>query len=179
MMTTSADPQIIHDLTAGPFNTPEEIEDEEEDFQMIDLDTGLPIEEEEFEVEVDFDLEAALDSNEEALEASEETQEDDLEEESVKGIDLLNENEDEAAELAKALDDAFERLTGEKLDEPDDELALKDGSLDEKEDELLEMTERITQEAKDLDLDLDFLKENQEVSSLDNDSEGENTTDLQ
>ncbi len=173
MMTTSADPQIIHDLTAGPFNTPEEIE-EEEDFQMIDLDTGLPIEEEEFEVEVDFDLEAS--NEEEANDLSSEASSEESDE--IVGVDLLNENEEEAAELAKALDDAFERLTGEKLEEPDDELALKDGSLDEKEDELLEMAERISEEAKDLDLDLDFLMENQDVSASGDTTEGENTTDL-
>jgi segregation and condensation protein B len=162
MMTDSADPRIIHDLTAGPFNTPEEEEDEE-DFQMIDLDTGLPIEEEEFEVEADFDLEAApSDESEEAEESGEE----------VKGIDLLQENEDEAAELAKALDDAFERLTGEKLEE--DELGLRDKNLDEKEDELIQMAERISNEAKDLDLDLDFLKDNQDVTG----PEDENSTDV-
>lgn len=173
MMTDSADPQIIHDLTAGPFNTPEEVEEEEE-FQMIDLDTGLPIEDEEFEVEVEFDLEAAPESTEEESEESKESQES-QEPEEVQGIDLLKENEDEAAELAKALDDAFERLTGEKLEElGEDELGLRDKSLDEKEDELIEMAERISQEAKDLDLDLDFLKENQDLKP----EEGENSTDV-
>lgn len=167
MMTDSADPQIVHDLTAGPFNTPEEVEEEEE-FQMIDLDTGLPIEDEEFEVEVDFDLEAAPES-EEAADSGDSNE--------VQGIDLLKENEDEAAELSRALDDAFERLTGEKLEAEglglQDELGLRDKSLDEKEDELIEMAERISQEAKDLDLDLDFLKDNQDLTDV----EGENTTD--
>lgn len=146
MMTTSADPQVISDLTEGPFNTPEEIEEEEDDFQMIDLDTGLPIEDEE------------------------------LEEEQLQGIDLLQDNEDEAAELARALDDAFERLTGEKL-ESDEELSLKATNLEEKEEELFQMAERISQEAKDLDLDLDFLKENQDLSDMDEYFEGENSTD--
>lgn len=34
-------PKVVNDLTAGPFNAPLAVED---DFQMIDLDTGLPIE---------------------------------------------------------------------------------------------------------------------------------------
>jgi segregation and condensation protein B len=128
MVTNSADPQVISDLTAGPFNMPEE-EDEEEDFQMIDLDTGLPI---------DFD-------DEETEENSEE----------IKGIDLLGNEDDEAAELSKALDDAFERLTGEKLDAS--ELDLKGDSLEQKEEDLFQKAEDISEQAKDLDLDLDFL----------------------
>ena len=46
MFTAVTIPEVIKDLTAGPFNLPEEEWDEEEDFQMIDLDTGLPIEDE-------------------------------------------------------------------------------------------------------------------------------------
>ena len=46
-MAGVADPRIIRDLTEGPFNAPDMIDDEEEDFQMIDLDTGLVIEDEE------------------------------------------------------------------------------------------------------------------------------------
>lgn len=159
MMTTSADPQVISDLTAGPFNVPEPIEEEEDDFQMIDLDTGLPIEDEY-----------------------------DDQEEEIQGIDLLNENPDEAEELARALDDAFEKLTGEKLlddlegneedqsiefkriEEIGDELSLRDEGLEEKEEELLKIADKIFEEAKDLDLDLDFLKD---FSSLSDDSSEE------
>ena len=96
--------------------------------------------------------------------------------EQVQGIDLLKDNEDEAAELARALDDAFERLTGEKL-ESDEELSLKQANIEEKEEELFQMAEKISQQAKDLDLDLDFLKENQDLSDLDEHLEGENSTD--
>lgn len=145
MVTNSADPQVISDLTAGPFNMPEE-EDEEEDFQMIDLDTGLPIE---------FD-------DEETEENSEE----------IKGIDLLGNEDEEAAELSKALDDAFERLTGEKLDSS--ELDLKGDSLEQKEEDLFQKAEDISEQAKDLDLDLDFLTdmtaENGEESEKSSDS---------
>lgn len=162
MMTASADPQVISDLTEGPFNTPEEVEEEEDDFQMIDLDTGLPIEE----------------GYQDDENQDEEDQGEDLfgEMEQVQGIDLLKDNEDEAAELARALDDAFERLTGEKL-ESDEELSLKQANIEEKEEELFQMAEKISQQAKDLDLDLDFLKENQDLSDLDEHLEGENSTD--
>ncbi|GEM_PF-181880 len=41
IFTAITDPQVIKDLTAGPFNMPELIDEEDEDdFQMIDLDTG-------------------------------------------------------------------------------------------------------------------------------------------
>lgn len=140
MVSESADPQVISDLTEGPFNTPE-FQEEEEDFQMIDLDTGLPIE---------FDDDEVLE------EESSDTE--------IKGIDLLGDHDEEAAELARALDDAFERLTGEKLEEEDfpiqgDELDLKGETLDEKEEDLFQKAEEISKQAKDLDLDLDFLNQ--------------------
>lgn len=138
MMTTSADPRVISDLLAGPFNTPEE--EEEEDFQMIDLETGLPIEEE------------------------------DRDEGEVVGEDLLKENDEEAAELARALDEAFERLTGDSLE---GELGLREDNLDEKEDELFRKAEQISEEARDLDIDLDFLVDNQDLS----DDSSEKTTE--
>lgn len=96
------DPQVISDLTAGPFNVPEE----EEEFEMIDLDTGEPIE-----------SDAIAEFNE-----------------------LFAEGDDEEIELDKALDDAFAKLTGEKID-----------ALDE-------LVEEVEESAKDLDLDLSFLK---------------------
>lgn len=147
MVSDSADPQVIRDLLAGPFNVPE-FEEEEEDFQMIDLDTGLPIE---FDEEDEDLLEALDDSEEESDEESEE----------IMGIDLLGNEDEEAAELAKALDDAFERLTGEKLDSDFDttELDLQGERLEEKEEDLFQKAEEISLQAKDLDLDLDFLKD--------------------
>ncbi len=124
MMSESADPQVISDFTQGPFNTPEE--SEEGDFQMIDLDTGLPIEEEE-------------------------------EAEAISGIDLLEENEDEAAELSKALDQAFERLTGDKLEEG--ELGLRDEAIEQREEQLEAKTDEMIEKAKSMDFDLEFMKD--------------------
>jgi len=137
MMSASADPLIVSDLTAGPFNAPEPLEDED-DFQMIDLDSGESLEaiaEQEFEEE-------------------------------VLGEDLLGDSDEEAEELSRALDEAFERLTGEKLDddqsESDRELALDAKRLEEGEAELAEMTAQMISKADGLDLDLSFLKEGEE-----------------
>lgn len=130
MMSDSADPQVIRDFTQGPFNTPEVVEEDEEDFQMIDLDTGLPIEMED---------------------------EEELETENLSGIDLLKEDEDEAAELSKALDEAFERLTGEPLEEG--ELGLRDEGLEEKEEQLEAKTEEMIEKARAMDFDLEFMKD--------------------
>ena len=138
MMSASADPLIISDLTAGPFNAPEFIDDED-DFQMVDLDSGESIETMATELE---------------------------EEEEILGEDLLGDSDEEAEELSKALDEAFERLTGDKLDddqsESDRELALDATKLEEGEAELAEMTAEIISQGDDLDLDLSFLQDDGE-----------------
>lgn len=121
-------PQVIEDLTAGPFNEPEV--DDDEDFQMIDLETGEAIE---------MDIEVEL--------------EDDVEEE----IALFDDAEDEAQKLADALDEAFERLTGEKL--ADDELSLDDSNVEDEERKIDELTDDMVAKANDLDIDLSFLKD--------------------
>jgi hypothetical protein len=41
MILGGGEPQVIKDLEAGPFNTPE---DDTDDFQMVDLDTGEVLE---------------------------------------------------------------------------------------------------------------------------------------
>jgi segregation and condensation protein B len=141
MMSATADPIIISDLSAGPFNTPEQ---DTEEFTMIDLDTGLEIEEE------------------------------------VLGEDLLGDSDEEAKELALALDEAFERLTGEKMDDDqsasDEELALKVDALDNFEVDLEEVAARMVEEAKDLDLDLSFIKDNDQSSENNSDNDGESLT---
>ena len=131
-------PQVINDLTAGPFNVPEE--DEDEDFQMIDLETGESIE---VEVELEED-----DANEEFVQ--------------LFGDDNL---EQEAQELSDALDQAFERLTGSSLDT--DELSLSDSKVDDNERKIDDLTDEMVDKANDLDIDLSFLKEqNQDTDSL-------------
>jgi segregation and condensation protein B len=94
---TTATAKVVEDLENPNLNAP--LSDEE--FQMIDLNTGLPL--------------------------SEET-----EEELFPEADL----EDEKALLAKELDDAFERLTGESLQDEnevvfnEDEIAAMEKKLD-------------------------------------------------
>ncbi len=136
LMGTPFDVKIVDDLEAGPHNAPMV----DEDFQMIDLETGLPVEE---------------------LEASEE--EGDVFVESEDGefdyyIDLefdTEETEEEA--LSKALDAAFENLSGEKLSH-DFDTQLQD-ELDESTEKLDNKTDEVIERAQDLDLDLSFLKD--------------------
>ncbi len=165
MMSMSADPIVISDLTAGPFNVPEEIEEDEDDFQMIDLDTGLPIEDfddVEFDIEVElsddsetddedeeedfqFDAEGLFEEDSEEN-AEENDKENDKEENEMylQGEDLIGNGDDEAAELARALDNAFEKLTGERLEEVDsevlEELNLRESNINDKEEDLDSMS---------------------------------------
>ncbi len=145
LTTNIIDPKVIDDLEAGPFNMPL-IDDEEEAFQMIDLDTGLPLEDyiNEDVNEEDFDLIVDLEFDTE-------------------------ESEEEA--LSKALDAAFSNLTGESLDSrlSDEEFAFG-GVLEEKNQELDFVTDEAIAKAQDLDLDLSFLKDelSDKKSDIDN-----------
>lgn len=85
--------KVVEDLEIPNHNAP--LGDDE--FQMIDLNTGLPLAEEELFPESDLEIEKAL--------------------------------------LAKELDDAFERLTGDKLDS-DAEVVFNETELDEMEKKL-------------------------------------------
>lgn len=145
MLTTSIiDPRIINDLEAGPFNVPHE---DEEEFQMIDLDTGLPL-----EYDVEFDGE--IDDN-----GNYESGLDESEFDIIVDLDFDKEESEEEA-LSKALDAAFENLTGESLDSrlSDEEFAFG-GELDEKSEQLDSKTNSAIEQGQDLDLDLSFLKD--------------------
>ncbi|MGZ3790358.1 MAG: SMC-Scp complex subunit ScpB [Bacteriovorax sp.] len=151
MLTTNViDPKVIDDLEAGPFNAP--LLDEEE-FQMIDLDTGLPIEEL-----------PELPEDEFADESSEEEGFDDSliadgEYDIIVDLEFDTEDTEEEA-LSKALDAAFSNLTGESLDSrlSDEEFAFG-GVLEEKNQELDQLTNDVIEKGQDLDLDLSFLKD--------------------
>jgi segregation and condensation protein B len=141
MLTTNViEPKIIDDLEAGPFNTPEV--DDEEEFQMIDLDTGLPLDE---------DYDSGLSEDEFDI---------------IVDLDFDKEESEEEA-LSKALDAAFSNLTGETLESrlSDDEFAMG-GEIEEKTQELDELTQSMIGKAQDLDLDLSFL--NDGISKEDN-----------
>lgn len=141
MLTTNViEPKIIDDLEAGPFNTPEV---DEEEFQMIDLDTGLPLDE---------DYDSGLSEDEFDI---------------IVDLDFDKEESEEEA-LSKALDAAFSNLTGETLDSrlSDEEFAMG-GEIEEKTQELDELTQSMIGKAQDLDLDLSFL--NDGISKEDSD----------
>ncbi len=158
MLTTNViDPKIVDDLEAGPFNVPHN--DEDEEFQMIDLDTGLPIS---FDSEEGFDLEEGIELDEDGNYDSG-LDEDDFD--IIVDLDFDKEESEEEA-LSKALDAAFENLTGETLDSrlSDEEFAFG-GVLEEKSQELDDLTTGMIEKAQDLDLDLSFLKDELNTSN--------------
>lgn len=137
LTTNVIEPKIIEDLEAGPFNVPL-LEDEE--FQMIDLDTGLPIEDSE---EVEASEEDFFGFNEE--ESNEE----------ILDLDFDKEETEEEA-LSRALDAAFENLTGEKIAD----IEFNDGEeIEEKSHKLHDLTQDMILKAQELDLDLSFMNE--------------------
>ncbi|MBY0414394.1 MAG: SMC-Scp complex subunit ScpB [Bdellovibrionales bacterium] len=145
LLTTNViDPKVIDDLEAGPFNVPTE---DEEDFQMIDLDTGLPI-------EYDAEFDGELDEN-----GNYESGLDESEFDMIVDLEFDTEETEEAA-LSKALDAAFENLTGESLDSrlSEEEFAFG-GELDEKSQDLDDLKDSMIEKGQDLDLDLSFLKD--------------------
>lgn len=184
MISAFIDPTVISDLEAGPFNVPSE---DDEDFQMIDLDTGEAIEfdedllEEELEageLDVVVDLEEDLEeidgdimelaSHEELIVEDETVLEDsneykdEYEVETEEVISLLGDTDEEAENLSRALDEAFERLTGEKLldDEGSAPLSANEEDLEELEKRLSDMGDEAARAGEDLDLDLSWLKSN-------------------
>ena len=148
LLTTNViEPKVVEDLEAGPFNTPL-LDDEEGEFEMIDLDTGLPVSfEEGFEIEEDdglgFDDSLIADGQYDYV------------------VDLeFDREETEEEALSKALDAAFSNLTGETLESrlSDEEFAFG-GVLEEKNQELDQLTEGMIEKGHELNLDLSFLKD--------------------
>jgi segregation and condensation protein B len=155
MLTTNIiEPKVIDDLEAGPFNTPM-LDSEDEDFEMIDLDTGLPISfADGFEIEEDdglgFDDSLIADGEYDIV------------------VDLEFDTEDSEEE---ALDAAFSNLTGETLESRlSDEEFTFGGALEEKSQELDELTEGMIEKGHDLDLDLSFLKDELQEKKSDPDN---------
>jgi segregation and condensation protein B len=155
LLTTNViEPKVIDDLEAGPFNTPM-MDEEGEEFEMIDLDTGLPVNLADYAEEDDgegFDDSLIADGEYDIV------------------VDLEFDTEDSEEEaLSKALDAAFSNLTGETLDSrlSDEEFAFG-GELEEKSAELDALTEVVIERGQDLDLDLSFLKD--ELTAKNSDS---------
>jgi len=131
-MSSYIDPKVISDLTMGPFNIPEIEEDE--DFQMIDLETGLVIEN-----ELSGDLGDELDIVVEL--------EDNLPVDDESDLFMASYKEEE---FEKLLDTNFENITGEKLPK------WSELSTDEV-DEILIKEEQITQKIDQINLDAEKL----------------------
>jgi segregation and condensation protein B len=149
MLTTNViEPKVIEDLEAGPFNAPLE-ESEDEDFQMIDLDTGLPIDFSDF---ADMAEEDDGEGFDDSLIA-------DGEYDIIVDLEFDTEETEEEA-LSKALDAAFSNLTGESLESrlSDEEFAFG-GVLEEQSQKLEDLTNEVIVRGQDLDLDLSFLKD--------------------
>ncbi len=154
LATNIIDPQVVHDLEAGPFNIPHDDEDEEE-FQMIDLDTGLPITDEDFNEEDDgmgFDDSLIAEDEYDIII--------DLELDSDDSDDSDDSEVSEEEALSRALDNAFSNLTGEHLESKlsDEEFSFG-GVLDDKNQELDDLTSGMIEKGQVLDLDLSFLKD--------------------
>ena len=131
-------PKVVEDLFIDNLNAPED----EEEFQMIDLDTGEPIET--------------------ASRAVEE-----------KSDDLLF-TPKEIETLDQRLDEVFDRLkSGEGLGQlsfEEEESFLYDNDLDDKSEQVDRVTDNLLDRAQDYDLDLRFLKNNNEKNSLSGES---------
>lgn len=159
MMLAPDGPTVISDLSAGPFNVPRE----EDDFEMIDLDTGDVITNEadtdleEFDAIIDIELDSEEDAQ--ALVAS---TEDDADAEFIQLFDD-GPSDDEKQSLSDALDEAFEKLTGESLEDLVESFStgsdVDEEDLMAKEQQITELTEEMAAKAGELDIDLNFLQE--------------------
>jgi segregation and condensation protein B len=140
LTTNVIDPKVISNLEAGPFNVPNL---EEEEFEMIDLDTGLSLSELE-----------EIERLQELLNQSE-------------NIDLNFDSEASSEEaLSKALDAAFLNLTGNDISTDDFNFGEE---LVQMGQEITDLTESMVAKANDLDLDLSFLNDN--LADIDKDLE--------
>lgn len=124
--TGFADATIVRDLEAGPYNIPH---DEEDDFEMIDLDTGEPIRPE----DVQEGLAAFREDNETEEEALERALDD--------AFERLT---------AQRFEDEAEQFEGEMSELTDE--------VEQLENDLEGLSQGIRMQGNDLDLDLDFLE---------------------
>ena len=185
VFTAINDVNVIHDLTDGPFNVPEE--EAEEEFEMIDLDTGLPITDEvtseegivdvELEGNEELEIELSLDTDDTdaeevddlPLESDQLEMSDSEEVQSKEEIDdfqaeLVEDNKEEVEEI-KLLDPEVDEAKelAKALDQAFSKLMGGDSILDEMvddvelSDDVDEKTAQMVEDAKDLDLDLSFL----------------------
>lgn len=119
--TPFVEAQVISDLTAGPFNIPQEDEDEE-DFEMIDLDTGEPIRFNDDLIEGGFSSEEELSEEEELSQALDDAFDRLTAQRFEEGDKEFNADMDEITDEVERLEDDLEGITdgirvqGEELD---------------------------------------------------------------
>lgn len=129
LVNAAVSPRVIENLEEGPFNIPD-LSDDEEDFVMIDLDTGLPIVDEPVQEESqEVLLHAAKDENAPSME------------------DQLSIDVDQSH-----VEQVRERLEGDVVEEAQVE------SIEEKAEEIDELTEEMVTKANELDIDLSFMQ---------------------
>ncbi|MCK5882978.1 MAG: SMC-Scp complex subunit ScpB [Bacteriovoracaceae bacterium] len=180
-MLPAMEPRIISDLSAGPYNAPE-IE-EEDDFEMIDLDTGEAVIAESCEQSVDVIEASAHENHEEDIVIDESNfvsfggsaadvapVTEDLKAAPVEDNFLFSTdsgNVREADSLEAALDAAFSNLTGDSFKDlstplaTEEELDRNQDNVDQKVGDLTSLTDSMMDMANDLDLDLSFMKDDE------------------
>ena len=129
LVNAAVSPRVIENLEEGPFNIPD-VAEEDEDFVMIDLDTGLPIVSENLEQESqEVLLHAPKDENAPSMED----------------------------QLAMDVDQSHVEQVREKLEsEVVEEVVVE--SIETKSEEIDEKTEEMVNKATELDIDLSFMQ---------------------
>jgi len=160
LMNSGIFPTVIKNLLEGwPFNAPE-VDEGDDDFQMIDLDTGEPIIEEDYDIELELELTEEEQAQVEAVEA-EMTSEEDSDEEVV-----LSDEDAAQASLVAAL--MAESSNDEAIIYPADleseaEALPEVPAVEEVKEEAMEVAGEKVEEA----VDIFNVKENEdEVSAL-------------
>lgn len=173
-MLPAIEPVVVNDLTMGPYNTPET----DDDFEMIDLDTGEALE---AEAEVEEEARAEHDSVEEDEIVVDEANFISFEDTAADVAPVVEEIEErpeeenflfssdsgnvrEADSLEAALEAAFANLTGETLSDfsaplaSEEDLERNQEEVDKKVSNIDDLTDSMMNIADGLDLDLSFMK---------------------
>ncbi len=188
-MLPAIEPIVITDLEGGPYNTPEV----EDDFEMIDLETGEAFAAEAEEVEEIFEdvseedestsMDLSTDEEDFVIDESnfvsfedtaadvapvaKEAEKEDEEENFLFASDRSNVRE--ADSLEAALEAAFANLTGESLSDfgvplaSEEDFAKNQDDVDQKVNDIDELTDTMMDKANELDLDLSFMKGGEET----------------
>ena len=172
-LVASVSPCAVSDFLVNNINAP--LEEDEEEFEMIDLDTGEPIKQVDiFENQIDENVE--LEDCEETESIPVSVPDTDLTQDFVENEQKNNEeyifSTEERESLAKKLDDVFDKFVdGESLKAPKSEeenSILEEEKLDLCDRKIEEVTENMLVKASKLNLNLDFLNDSNENNSNEN-----------